>query len=221
MFNIIFFFQPVIIFSAIGSMITGSLGALKQVKIKRFIAYTSINQIGFILLGIASCNFLGLISSILYIILYSIMSIIFFTLLLNTEHIINKKNMIYLSDLYHFSIYNNENSKFLVITILSMAGLPPLAGFFGKLFLYFSIIEARLDTVLIISLIISILSTYYYLSFVRYILFEKIYNHKLYYFIKKSKFNIILNIFSIFLIIFVILLPTIFSIITSLSLSCI
>jgi NADH:ubiquinone oxidoreductase subunit 2 (subunit N) len=220
MFNIIFFFQPVIIFSAIGSMISGSIGALKQVRIKRFIAYTSINQVGFILLGISSCNFLGLIASILYIILYSIMSIIFFTILLNTEHILKKKTMIYLSDLYHFSLYNNENSKFLIITILSMGGIPPLAGFFGKLFLYFSIIESRLDILLFVTLIISILSSYYYLNFVRYILFEKYINHKLYYFIKQGKFNLILKMFSIFLLLFGLILPNLFSVITSISLSC-
>jgi NADH-quinone oxidoreductase subunit N len=220
MFNIIFFFQPVLIFSAIGSMIAGSIGALKQIRIKRFIAYTSINQVGFILLGISSCNFLGLIASILYIILYSIMSIIFFTIILNTEHILKKKSMIYLSDLYHFSLYNNSNSKFLIVTVLSMGGIPPLAGFFGKLFLYFSIIESRLDILLFISLVISIISSYYYLSFVRYILFEKYINHKLYYFIKQGKFNFILKIFSMFLILFIFLLPSIFSIVTSLSVSC-
>ena len=221
LFNVMIFFQPIIIFSAIGSMIVGSLGALKQIRIKRFIAYTSINQIGFILLGIASCNFIGLISSIMYTIIYAITSLIFFILLLNTEHLINRKNMVYLSDLYNFSLYNNKNSKFLILSILSMAGLPPLAGFFGKLFLYFSIIESRLDMVLIISLVISILSVYYYLSFVRYILFEKFLNHKLYYFIKKNKFNNILNFFSIFLLLFMLIIPNLFPIIISVGLSCI
>jgi NADH-quinone oxidoreductase subunit N len=220
MFNIIFSFQSVFSFSAIGSICFGAFGALKQIRIKRFIAYTSINQIGFILLGIASCNFIGLVSSIIYIILYSLMSIIFFTLLLNTEHLINKRSMIYLSDLYSLSLYNNANSKYLILTTLSMAGLPPLGGFFGKLFLYFSIIEARLDSLLMVSLFISVMSTYYYLSFVRYIIFEKLYNYKLYYFIKKNKFNIILNFFSFFLISFCVYLPYIFSIVTSLALSC-
>lgn len=221
LFNILFSFQSIFSFSAIGSICFGALGAIKQIRIKRFIAYTSINQIGFILLGISSCNFIGLVSSIIYIILYSIMSIIFFTLLLNTEHLINKRNMIYLSDLYSLSLYNNDNSKYLIVTILSMAGLPPLAGFFGKLFLYFSVIEARLDLLLMISLLISVISTYYYLSFVRYIVFEKLYNYKLYYFIKKNKFNIIINLFSFFIISFSIYLPYIFSLVTSLALSCI
>lgn len=169
LFNILFFFQPIFIFVSIGSMLIGALGAIKQVRIKRFIAYTSINQVGFIFLGIASCNLSGLTASIIYLVLYSIMSLSFFALLLNTEHMITKKSMIYLSDLYCFCFYNFENSQHIVLVLLSMAGLPPLGGFIGKLLLYFSIMEARLDFVIVTSLFISIISVYYYLSFVRYI----------------------------------------------------
>lgn len=169
MFNILFCFQPIFILVALGSMFVGALGAFKQIRIKRFIAYTSINQVGFIFLGIASCNLTGLIASLIYLILYSLMSLSFFTLLLNTSHIITGRGMLYLSDLYCFCLYNIESSKHLVLVILSMGGLPPLGGFIGKLFLYFSVIEARLDLTIMFSLFLSVLSVYYYLSFVRYI----------------------------------------------------
>lgn len=221
LFNILFCFQFLLSFIALGSMIVGAFGALKQTRIKRFIAYTSINQVGFLLLGIASCNLIGLISIFIYLILYIFMNIIFFSIILNTEHIITQRNMIYLSDFYMFSLFNNETSKYLVLTLMSMAGLPPLGGFIGKLFLYFSIIEARLDYILILSLLISILSTYYYLSLIRHILFEKCYNFKLYYYIKKNNINKLLNFFSIILIFFSLLLPYFFPIIISFSLSCI
>jgi NADH-quinone oxidoreductase subunit N len=148
LFNVLIFFQPLFILSALGSIFIGSFGALKQVRIKRFLAYTSISQVGFILLGIVSGNILGLFASILYLALYIIMSLIFFCVFLNIEHIILKKNIIYLSDLYGLSYYTNEASKHLALTILSMAGLPPLGGFIGKLFLYFAIIESRLDFIL-------------------------------------------------------------------------
>ena len=148
------------------------------------------------------------------------MGSIFFTILLNSEHIITKKSMVYLSDLYCFSMYNIEYSRYLIITILSMAGLPPLGGFIGKLLLYLSVIESRLDIIILISLVISIISVYYYLSFVRYILFEKIYNFKLYYFVKKNCFSIILSILSLSLVFFVIYLPILFNIMTFISLSC-
>ena len=221
LFNILFCFQLLLSFVAIGSIFIGAFGALKQVRIKRFIAYTSINQVGFLILGIASCNLIGLIGIFLYLIMYAIMNILFFSIILNTEHIITQRSMIYLSDFYMFSLFNNENSKYLILTLMSMAGLPPLGGFIGKLFLYFAIIEARLDYILILSLVISILSTYYYLGLVRHILFEKCYNLKLYYYIKKNNINKLLNFFSIILISFSLLLPYIFPIIISFSLSCV
>ncbi len=219
-FNLLFFFQPIFIFVSIGSMLVGSLGAIKQVRIKRFIAYTSINQVGFIFLGLASCNLTGLTASIIYLILYAIMSINFFTLLLNTEHIITKKNMIYLSDLYCYCFYNFKSSQHLVLTILSMAGLPPLGGFIGKLFLYFSIMEARLDVVIVFSLVLSIISVYYYLSFVRYIWFEKYKVLKLYYTQNERNIAFLLNVLSFFLLIFGLIFPYIFSFFFKLALSC-
>jgi len=183
-------------------MIVGSFGALKQVRIKRFLAYTSINQIGFILLGISSGSVLGLFASIMYLFLYIIMNLSFFAVFLNTEHIILKKNTIYLSDLYGLNRSINETSKHFAITILSMAGLPPLGGFFGKLFLYFAIIESRLDFTLIISLFISLISTYYYLNIIRYLFFEKHMEIKLYYYIKKIEITFFLRLCSFLLLSF-------------------
>jgi NADH:ubiquinone oxidoreductase subunit 2 (subunit N) len=186
-------------------MVIGAFGALKQVRIKRFIAYASINQVGFFILGIASSNLIGLISIFIYIIAYAIMNILFFSILLNTEHFITQRSMIYLSDLYIFTLSNNQSSKYLVLTLMSMAGLPPLGGFVGKLFLYFATIEARLDFVLIISLTISVLSTYYYLNIIKHILFEKCSNLKLYYYIKNINTKIILNFLAISLLLFFLL----------------
>ena len=220
-FNVLIFFQPTFILVSLGSMIVGSLGALKQVRIKRFLAYTSINQIGFILLGIASCSFMGLLTAIMYLSLYIVMNLIFFSVFLHVEHAIVKKNVIYLSDLYGISYYSKESSIHLAITILSMAGLPPLGGFIGKLFIYFSAIEARLDFSLIITLAVSILSTYYYLNFVRYIFFEKRSEYKLYYYIKNAKLTFFLRIFSIFLVSFPIFLSIYFDFFIKMSFSCI
>jgi len=163
------FFQPLLVFVSLGSMLIGTLGALKQVRIKRFIAYTSINQVGFILLGVASINLIGLVASVMYLMLYSVMSLAFFSILLNTKHFVTQKSLVYLSDLQSLALYNLEVSKHFVITIMSMAGLPPLAGFIGKLFLYFAAMEARLDTIILFSMFISIVSTYYYLNLVKHI----------------------------------------------------
>jgi NADH-quinone oxidoreductase subunit N len=149
---------------SLGSIVIGSFGALKQTRIKRFLAYTSISQVGFILLGITSGSILGLFASLLYLFIYLVMVLMFFSIFLNIEHIILKKNIVYLSDLYGIYFYTQEASKYLAITIFSMAGLPPLGGFIGKLFLYFAVIEARLDFILIAILAISLISTYYYIK---------------------------------------------------------
>jgi NADH-quinone oxidoreductase subunit N len=220
LFNVLFYFQFILSFSAIGSMLVGALMAIKQVRIKRFVAYTSINQMGFIMLGLASCNLTGLIATLFYISLYSVMSLIFFTIFLNSENIVTRRSMVFLSDLYSFSIFNNKHSKHLVLAIFSMAGLPPLGGFIGKLLIYFSVIEAKLDLLLMLSLLISMVSAFYYLSFVRYIFFEKQSNSKLYYYIKKNSFDNLLFLLSSFLLFFIVILPPLFPIISSIALSC-
>lgn len=89
-------------------MIIGTLGAIQQTRIKRFIAYASINQVGFIFLGLSSCSLIGLIASLVYIFLYGITTLIFFGIILNTENIITSRSMIYLSDLSSFLINNGE-----------------------------------------------------------------------------------------------------------------
>jgi len=168
-FNFLFVLQPIFIFVAVGSMIVGTFGALKQVKIKRFIAYASISQVGFLMLGVASCSLGGFISSIIYLFLYALMSLAFFILMLNIEHVVTKKNVIYLSEFYCFSLYNTSMAKYLAVVLFSMAGIPPLGGFICKLLVYISAIDAKLDTVVFFSLVLSLISTYYYLNFIHYI----------------------------------------------------
>jgi NADH-quinone oxidoreductase subunit N len=201
-------------------MILGSFGALKQVRIKRFLAYTSISQIGFILLGVSSGSLLGLSSSLMYIALYLVTNILFFAVFLNIEHVVLKKNIIYLSDLYGLSCYTKEAGKHLALAILSMAGLPPLGGFIGKLFLYFSIIQAHLDFILLIALLVSLISTFYYLNFLLYLFFEKNLELKLYYYVKTSNLNFLLRFCSFFLITFIIFLPSYIDFFFKLSFSC-
>jgi NADH-quinone oxidoreductase subunit N len=201
-------------------MLVGALMAIKQTKIKRFIAYTSINQVGFIVLGLAPCTLNGLISALIYTVLYATMGLIFFTIFLNCEHVVTRKSMVYLSDLYNFSVFHNSHSKYLALALFSMGGLPPFGGFFGKLFIYIAIIEAKLDTLLFISLLISAVSTFYYLNFIRYIYFEKHLNSKLFYYIRKKNFNCLLFLLSSILSVFIFIFPKIFPIISSVALSC-
>ncbi len=93
-------------------MCVGTFGALIQVRIKRFIAYTSISQVGFIMLGLASLSLGGLIAAILYLFIYAITSVAFFTLLLNTNHLVTKKNPRYFSELNCISLYDRKFANY-------------------------------------------------------------------------------------------------------------
>merc|ERR1712195_5678 len=108
------------------------------------------------------------------------------------------------SDLYCFCFYSVEGSNYLVLVILSMGGLPPLGGFLGKLFLYFALMEARLD----------------FTIFVRFIWFEKSRVLKLYYLKKKVFLNFLLRFFSVVLLLFGLIFSGILPVFTYLSLSC-
>lgn len=77
-----------------------------QRRIKRFIAYTSINQVGFLLLGLAMCDLEGISSAFLFLFLYLIMNIIFFGLILNVRHFVEDTQLVYLSDLYSLAQYD-------------------------------------------------------------------------------------------------------------------
>lgn len=220
LFNILFVFQPILIFISIGSMFVGTFGALKQVRVKRFIAYASISQVGFIMLGLASCCIGGLIASVLYLFIYALMSIVFFALILNTEHIVSKKNIIYLSELYCFSLYSSKFAKCLAIVLFSMAGIPPLGGFISKLFVYIVAIDAKLDLIVFVSLFLSIVSTYYYLNFIHYIWFVKFNVLRLYFFKSNFFLDLILEVIVIFLIFFVVVSPFFLQVATNFALSC-
>lgn len=169
LFSVLFILQPIFIFITIGSMFIGTFGALKQVRIKRFIAYASISQVGFILMGLSTGTLSGLVASFIYLLVYVLMSILFFVLILNTEHVVTKKNIIYLSELYCFSMYSPKFAKYFAVVLFSMAGIPPMGGFISKLLIYVVAIEAKLDFIVSFSLILSLVSTYYYLNFVHYL----------------------------------------------------
>ena len=219
-FNFLFLLQPTFIFVSVGSMIVGTFGALKQVKIKRFIAYASISQVGFLMLGVASCSLGGFISSIIFLFLYALMSLAFFILILNIEHVVTKKNVIYLSEYYCFSLYNPSMAKYLAVVLFSMAGIPPLGGFICKLLVYISAIDAKLDTVVFFSLVLSLISTYYYLNFIHYIWFVKFNVLKLYYFKSDLILNFFLEDIIFFLVCFIVLSPLMVHVATNLAVSC-
>lgn len=219
-FSFLFFFQKLFVCVAIGSILIGSLGALRQLRLKRFLAYASISQVGLFFLGAASCSFNSLVVIGLALVVYLLMSIIFFAVLLNTEHVYTKRGLVYLSDLYYMPKYNSQNSKYMTLTLLSMGGLPPLGGFISKLLVYAVALEAHLEEAVFFCMLINVISTYYYLNIVRHIWFEKGEKIRLYFSKTNSILKGILSVCSVGVVGIIIVIPTAISISTELAAQC-
>jgi NADH-quinone oxidoreductase subunit N len=172
------------------------------------------------LLGAACCSLAGLIASLIYLVIYVSMGVIFFSILLNLEHISSGQSMLYLSDLYSMTVDNSRIAKHIVIILLSMAGLPPFGGFVGKSIIYFAVIESRLEWLVFTCMALGVLTTYYYLSFIRHIFFEKIRFSKAYIYKTSVGINIIVNTMSFFIIFFIIILPNFYYATTLLAINC-
>nr|YP_010394312.1 NADH dehydrogenase subunit 2 [Phytophthora fragariae]DAZ88320.1 TPA_asm: NADH dehydrogenase subunit 2 [Phytophthora fragariae] len=171
-FNISYFFEIFFYIIAFLSMLIGALSALQQKKIKRLLAYSSISHVGFILIGFTS-NILNNIPFILlYVIIYIITSINLWTSYLSLN--INHKPIKYLTDLSNIYSINKLIAIIIILNIFSLAGIPPLAGFFAKLFIFFSAIKNNYFSLVFFGIIISVLSSFYYLKIIKIIYFEKI-----------------------------------------------
>ena len=171
-YHISFFFESFFYIIAILSMLIGSLAALQQKKIKRLLAYSSISHVGFILIGFTSNMLNNIPYILLYIIIYIIMSINLWTSYLSLN--INHKPVKYLTDLSSIFTINKLIAIIIILNVFSLAGIPPLAGFFSKLFIFFSAIKNNYFSIVFFAVIISIISSFYYLKVVKIIYFEKI-----------------------------------------------
>jgi len=159
-------------YSSLMSMIVGCVGAYNEDSIKKFIAYSSIAQIGFLFIGVASGTFEGIQATIIYLIIYVVMNMGFLQLYLNTRFMGYGKNIEFLTELQLFAQQNWPLSVGLVIILFTMAGIPPLAGFYGKYFLFLAAFEAENYALVIVGMITSLVSSYYYLRIIKILWFE-------------------------------------------------
>ncbi len=199
--SIMYFISPFLWIAASGSVIIGSIGALTQVKIKRFLAYTSISQSGYILIGLGCNSVNGFLSAYLYLIMYCIITIAFFCIFLNIEHITKGNNIIYFNQLQSLFIFNKEISIHAIIIIFVMAAIPPFTSFFAKLFIFLVTVESKLEIITCIFLFFSLISTFYYLNFIQQLIFYKLQDYKIYFYKESIVLNIFLKINSSFFII--------------------
>lgn len=153
--------------SSLFSMLWGCLGALTEQNIKKFIAYSSINQMGFLLMGLTSGTFESFRSSLIYLLLYVLMNAGFFIVFLTTREVSIFKPLTYLTDFNTFAQRNYLDSIGLVVILFSMAGIPPLGGFFGKYFIFLHSFETGNLFLVVMGMVTSIIAAYYYLRIVK------------------------------------------------------
>ena len=168
--NILSEWQTIIIFISIASMILGAVAAISQKNIKRLLAYSSIGHIGYALAGVATGNVSGYQSAIVYISIYVIMNIgIFSCLYLLKKDGEYKENI---SDLSGVSKKHPLLAISFLIILFSLAGIPPLGGFFAKFYVFSAVIEQKMFTLAIIGLLTTVISAFYYLKIIKIIYFD-------------------------------------------------
>jgi len=156
--------QQVIIIISVLSMFLGSVAAIGQNNIKRLMAYSSIGHIGFVLMGVASGTDKGVSAVLIYMVLYIIMNVGVFVFILNME-----RNGVAVTTINSLNMYNNVSKSqtlFLTVLLFSLAGIPPLAGFFGKFFIFNAAINAGLSWLAVMGGIASVIAAFYYLRIV-------------------------------------------------------
>ena len=163
--------QTIIIFISIASMLLGAVAAIVQKNIKRLLAYSSIGHIGYALAGVATGSISGYESSVVYISIYVIMNIgAFSCLYLMRKDGSYKENI---SDLSGISKKHPVLAVSFLIILFSLAGIPPLAGFFAKFYIFTSVIEQKMYALAIIGLLTTVVSAFYYLKIIKTIYFDE------------------------------------------------
>ncbi len=168
--NILLEWQTIIIFISIASMILGAVAAMVQKNFKRLLAYSSIGHIGYALAGVATGAISGYQSAIVYISIYVIMNIGAFSCLYLLKRDGQYKENI--SDLSGISKKHPLLAIALLIILFSLAGVPPLGGFFAKFYVFVAVLEKEMYALAIIGLLTTVMSAFYYLKIIKTIYFD-------------------------------------------------
>ncbi len=169
-FNLINDWQMIIIFLSIASMIFGSIAAIGQSNLKRLMAYSSIGHMGYALAGLSIGTNQGIQSSITYITIYLFMNLAFFGCILMLRR--DDKYFEKIEDLSGLSKNHPVLSFSFLIVLFSLAGIPPLAGFFAKFYIFTAVLEKSMYFLAIIGLLTTVIAAYYYLRLIKIIYFD-------------------------------------------------
>ena len=162
--------QYILVFMSIASMILGAVAAIGQKNLKRLIAYSSISHIGYALAGLATGSNDGIQSSVIYMSIYIIMNLGFFSCLFMI-----KRNDIYFENIDDLSGLSKNHPLIalsLLVTLFSLAGIPPLAGFFAKFYIFKAVLQQSMYYLAIIGLLSTVVAAFYYLRIVKIMYFD-------------------------------------------------
>jgi NADH-quinone oxidoreductase subunit N len=163
--------QQIVVFVAIASMLLGSFAAIGQRNIKRLMAYSSIGHMGFALVGLAAGTPEGVQGVLVYVAIYVSMTLGVFAVILAMRR---TKGMVEsIDDLSGLAQTHPGMAFFLAMLLFSMAGIPPLAGFFAKLYVFLAAIKAGLYILAVIGVLASVVGAYYYLAIVKVMYFDE------------------------------------------------
>jgi NADH-quinone oxidoreductase subunit N len=169
--NVIAQWQMIIIFISLASMILGAVAAIGQINIKRLMAYSSIGHMGYALAGLATGSNEGIQGTVIYLSIYLLMNLGIFSCIF----MMRRKDIFYedIQDLSGLSKNHPIISFCLLVLLFSLAGIPPLAGFFAKFYIFMAVIKAQMYTLAIMGLITTVISAFYYLRIIKIIYFDE------------------------------------------------
>ena len=163
--------QQVIVLVSIGSMLVGAFGALTQRNIKRMLAYSSIGHVGYALMAVAAGTEQGMQGLLIYLAVYTVMSAGAFACVLMMQ-----RGGEYVEDIESLSGLSRKHpylAAVMAVFMFSLAGIPPLAGFFGKLYVFLAALKAGLLVLAIIGVLSSVIAAYYYLRIIKVMYFDE------------------------------------------------
>jgi len=163
--------QQIVVFVSIASMALGSFAAIGQTNIKRLMAYSSIGHMGFALVGLAAGTAEGVQGVLVYLAIYLTMTVGTFGVILAMRRDGGAVEQI--ADLSGLARSNPALAFFLGLLLFSLAGIPPLAGFFAKYYVFLGAIKAGLYTLAVIGVVTSVIGAYYYLRIVKTMYFDE------------------------------------------------
>ena len=162
--------QQIIIFISICSMLLGSFAAIGQTNFKRLMAYSAIGNMGFALTGLAAGTEAGVYGVVIYMSAYLVMTLGVFAAMLSMQR--NGKAIETVADLAGLGQTNPSMAFFLAMIMFSLAGVPPLAGFFAKFYVFQAAIQANLYVLAVVGVLASVVAAYYYLRIVKIMYFD-------------------------------------------------